>query len=85
MPWRPAPGREPLLASLQHNNPALVQQLLASGFDVQAPVIHSPDRTPLEIACLEGFVEVAEVLLAAGADPQQRPYDCGDLLELVVM
>eukprot|EP00953_Heterococcus_sp_UTEX-ZZ885_P004256 2793-Heterococcus_DN1.PRE.3 len=48
------------------NESAIVELLLANGAEVN--IRCSNDRTPLDVAATKGFVAVAKLLIAAGAD-----------------
>ena len=59
----------PLLAAIEGQQLAVVQILLQAGANVESG---TPDETPLSLAVANGSREIVELLLSAGADPNQR-------------
>ena len=66
----PKPGKiTPLHTAAEKGDALAVMQLIVSGADQHA--FDQYGRTPLALAVLGGHVEVAELLLAGGADPNR--------------
>jgi peptidoglycan/LPS O-acetylase OafA/YrhL len=59
-----------LWAAVFFGNEAAVEQLLDGGADVNAPNLAEGGDTPLHIAAFTGDVEMTELLLERGADPE---------------
>lgn len=64
-------GQTPLLAAAQHGNAENVELLLQAGADPK-PTEESFAMTPLHLAALLGYRDVAEKLLAGGVDVHAR-------------
>ncbi|MBS4220074.1 ankyrin repeat domain-containing protein [Bacillus sp. FJAT-49711] len=58
-------GGTPLMWAVRQNNIEFVKRLIELGADPNK--VDDVGRSPLEIACYYGFLEVAEVLLQKGA------------------
>ena len=62
-------GRLLVLALCCDDRKELVLRLLAAGFDPNAPAGSSAQSYPLMVSCMNGALDVADLLLSAGADP----------------
>ncbi len=69
----------PLLAAIEGLQPAVVRVLLLAGTDVEAA---TREETPLSLAVANGSREIAEALLAAGADPNHKASESPSPLEI---
>ncbi len=69
---------QPLMQAVQKNDLNEVRRLIAEGADVneKSPVVGGPNdgQTPLLVACFNGFTEVAQELINAGANPRIVDY-----------
>lgn len=62
-------GDSLLMLAAYHGHAGIVADLAARGVDVNA--VNDKGQTPLAGVAFKGYVEVAEVLIGAGADPDQ--------------
>jgi ankyrin repeat protein len=62
-------GRTVLMVACGRNSPDILEELVKAGANIQA---RSADTTPLHEAAVSGFREAVELLLAMGADPNEK-------------
>lgn len=62
-------GDSLLMLAAYHGHAGIVADLAARGVDVNA--VNDKGQTPLAGVAFKGYAEVAEVLIGAGADPDQ--------------